>query len=165
MAEIIRDHGALAEKLAALRAGGKRIVLTNGCFDLLHVGHVRYLEGAKALGDILVVALNSDDSVRRLKGKERPLLPLADRLGILAAFRMVDFVTAFEEDTVSPLLLKLRPDIHAKGTDYTLDTVPERATAASYGGKVAVVGDPKDHASKNLIHEILEKFGPAPGSA
>jgi D-glycero-beta-D-manno-heptose 1-phosphate adenylyltransferase len=164
MAEIIRDHGALAERLAALRAGGKRIVLTNGCFDLLHVGHVRYLEGAKALGDILVVALNSDGSVRRLKGKERPLLPLADRLGILAAFRMVDFVTAFEEDTVSPLLLKLRPDIHAKGTDYTLDTVPERATVASYGGKVAVVGDPKDHASKNLIREILEKFGPPPGS-
>jgi D-glycero-beta-D-manno-heptose 1-phosphate adenylyltransferase len=160
MAEVILDHDQLAKKLGALKAQGKTIVFTNGCFDLLHVGHVRYLRGAKALGDILVLALNSDDSIRRLKGKERPLLPLKDRLGILSAFEMVDFVTAFEEDTVTPLLLKLKPNIHAKGTDYTPETVPEKDTVASYGGKVAVVGDPKDHASKNLIQEIVSKYGP-----
>jgi rfaE bifunctional protein nucleotidyltransferase chain/domain len=160
MAEVILDHSKLAERLRAFQARGQKVVFTNGCFDLLHVGHVRYLRGAKALGDVLVLAVNSDDSVRRLKGKERPLLPLEDRLGILSAFEMIDFVTAFEEDTVSPLLLQLKPDIHAKGTDYTPDTIPEKDTVASYGGKVAAVGDPKDHASKNLIREILEKYGP-----
>ena len=159
MAQVILNHDELAKRLEALRGQGKRIVFTNGCFDLLHVGHVRYLRGAKALGDVLVLAVNSDDSIRRLKGEQRPLLPLEDRLGILSAFEMVDFVTAFEEDTVTTLLLKLKPDIHAKGTDYTVDTVPEKDTVASYGGKVAVVGDPKDHASKNLISEILKKYG------
>jgi rfaE bifunctional protein nucleotidyltransferase chain/domain len=161
MAEIILNPDELSKKLTALKAQGKKIVFANGCFDLLHVGHVRYLQGSKALGDILVVALNSDDSIRRIKGKERPLLPLADRLGILASFKGVDFVTAFEEDTVSPLLLKLQPHIQAKGTDYTPETIPEKDTVASFGGKVAVVGDPKDHASKNLIQEILKKYGPA----
>jgi len=163
MAQIVLDHNELAKKLETLKAQGKKVVFTNGCFDLLHVGHVRYLRGAKALGDVLVLALNSDDSIRRLKGKERPLLPLEDRLGILSAFEMVDFVTAFEEDTVTPLLLKLKPHIHAKGTDYTPETVPEKDTVASFGGKVAVVGDPKDHASKNLIQEILRKYAPATG--
>ncbi len=158
MAEIILNQGDLARKVEALKAQGKKIIFTNGCFDLLHVGHVRYLEGAKSLGDILVLALNSDESIKRLKGKERPLLPLEDRLGILSAFKSVDFVTAFDEDTVSPLLLKLKPHIHAKGTDYTPDSVPEKDTVASYGGKVAVVGDPKDHASKNLIQLILQKY-------
>src|SRR5580658_8697958 len=114
MAEVILDHSKLAEKLQAFQARGQKVVFTNGCFDLLHVGHVRYLRGAKALGDVLVLAVNSDDSVRRLKGKERPLLPLEDRLGILSAFEMIDFVTAFEDDTVTPLLLQLKPDIHAK---------------------------------------------------
>jgi rfaE bifunctional protein nucleotidyltransferase chain/domain len=162
MAEVVLNHDALANKLEALKAQGKKIVFTNGCFDMLHVGHVRYLRGAKALGDILVLAVNSDESIRRLKGKERPLLPLEDRLGILSAFKMVDFVTAFEDDTVTPLLLKLKPHIQAKGTDYTPDTVPEKDTMASFGGKVAVVGDPKNHASKNLIQEILKKYGPLP---
>src|ERR1041384_4229580 len=151
MAEIILSHDELAGKLGSLKARGKKIVLANGCFDLLHVGHARYLAGAKALGDVLVLALNSDESVRRLKGKERPLLPLEDRLGILSAFKAVDFVTAFDDDTVAPLILKLKPHIHAKGTDYTPDTVPEKETVAAAGGKVAVVGDPKDHASKHLI--------------
>jgi rfaE bifunctional protein nucleotidyltransferase chain/domain len=162
MAQVVLNHDELSKKVQALKAQGKTVVFANGCFDLLHVGHVRYLRGAKALGDVLVLALNSDDSIRRLKGKERPLLPLADRLGILSAFEMVDFVTAFEDDTVTPLLLKLKPDIHAKGTDYTPDTVPEKATMDSIGGRVAVVGDPKDHASKNLIQEILKKYGPKP---
>lgn len=160
MGQVVLDHAELSKKLEALKSQGKKIVFTNGCFDILHVGHVRYLRGAKALGDVLVLAVNSDESVRRLKGKERPLLALTDRLGILSAFEMVDFVTAFEEDTVTPLLLKLKPHIQAKGTDYTPDTVPEKDTVASFGGKVAVVGDPKDHASKNLIKEILEKYGP-----
>jgi D-glycero-beta-D-manno-heptose 1-phosphate adenylyltransferase len=160
MAEVVLNHSELAKKLETLKAQGKKVVFTNGCFDLLHVGHVRYLRGAKALGDVLVLAVNSDDSVRRLKGKERPLLTLEDRLGILSAFEMVDFVTAFEEDTVTPLLLKLKPNIQAKGTDYTTDSIPEKDTMASFGGQVAVVGDPKDHASKNLIKEIVEKYGP-----
>ncbi|MGH7740079.1 MAG: adenylyltransferase/cytidyltransferase family protein [bacterium] len=160
MAEIILDHAQLAARVQALQALGKKVVFANGCFDLLHVGHVRYLRGARALGDALVLAVNSDESVRRLKGSARPLLPLEDRLGILAAFEMVDFVTAFEEDTVSPLLLKLKPDLQAKGTDYTPDTIPEKDTVASYGGRVVVAGDSKDHASKNLIQEIVEKYGP-----
>lgn len=158
MAEAVLDHDVLAEKIRILKTRGKKIVFANGCFDLLHVGHVRYLRGAKDLGDVLVLALNSDDSVRRLKGPERPLLPLEDRLGILSAFKMVDFVTVFNDDTVTPLLLKLKPDIHAKGTDYTPETVPEKDTVASYGGKVAVVGDSKDHASRDLIQEILSKY-------
>lgn len=160
MAEIILDHAQLAAKVQALQAQGEKVVFANGCFDLLHVGHVRYLRGARALGDVLVLAVNSDGSVRRLKGPARPLLPLEDRLGILAAFEMVDFVTAFEEDTVAPLLLKLKPDLQAKGTDYTPETIPEKDTVASYGGRVAVAGDRKDHASKNLIQEIVEKYGP-----
>ena len=158
MAEIVLNHNELSEKLESLKVLGKRTVLANGCFDLLHVGHARYLEGAKALGDVLVLALNSDESVRRLKGKARPLLPLEDRLGILSAFKAVDFVTAFDDDTVAPLILKLKPHVHAKGTDYTPDTVPERDTVAAAGGKVAVVGDPKNHASKDLIQEILRKY-------
>ena len=162
MAEIILDQTELAKKVRILRDSGKKVVFTNGCFDILHVGHVRYLRGAKALGDVLVLAVNSDESVRRLKGPSRPLLPLEDRLGILSAFEMVDFVTAFEEDTVTPLLLKIKPDIQAKGTDYTPDSIPEKDTMASFGGKVAVVGDPKDHASKNLIQEIVGKYGPLP---
>lgn len=160
MAEVILDRNALAARVKTLQAQGRRVVFTNGCFDLIHVGHVRYLRGAKALGDVLLLALNSDDSVRRLKGPQRPLLPLEDRLAVLSAFEMVDLLTAFDEDNVTPLLLALKPDVHAKGTDYTPDTVPEKDTVASYGGKVAVVGDPKDHASKDLIREIVRKYGP-----
>ena len=162
MAQVILNHDELAKKIDELKKQGKKVIFANGCFDLLHVGHVRYLRGAKTLGDVLVLAINSDASVRRLKGPERPLLPLEDRLGILSAFEMIDFVTAFEEDTVSPLLLKLKPNVQVKGTDYTPDTIPEKDTVASFGGEVAVVGDPKDHASKNLIQEILRKYGPLP---
>jgi len=162
MAQVILNHDELAKKIDELKKQGKKVIFANGCFDLLHVGHIRYLRGAKALGDVLVLAINNDASVRRLKGPERPLLPLEDRLGILSAFEMIDFVTAFEEDTVSPLLLKLKPNVQVKGTDYTPDTIPEKDTVASFGGEVAVVGDPKDHASKNLIQEILRKYGPLP---
>jgi rfaE bifunctional protein nucleotidyltransferase chain/domain len=162
MAQVILNHNELAKKIEELKKQGKKVIFANGCFDLLHVGHVRYLRGAKALGDVLVLAINSDASVRRLKGRERPLLSLEDRLGILSAFEMIDFVTAFEDDTVSPLLLKLKPNVQVKGTDYTPDTIPEKDTVASFGGEVAVVGDPKDHASKNLIQEILRKYGPVP---
>jgi D-glycero-beta-D-manno-heptose 1-phosphate adenylyltransferase len=162
MAQVILDHNQLAKRIEELKKQEKKVIFANGCFDLLHVGHVRYLRGAKALGDVLVLAINSDASVRRLKGSERPLLPLEDRLGILSAFEMIDFITAFEEDTVSPLLLKLKPNVQVKGTDYTPDTIPEKDTVASFGGEVAVVGDPKDHASKNLIQEILRKYGPLP---
>jgi rfaE bifunctional protein nucleotidyltransferase chain/domain len=162
MARVILDHNELAQKIDELKKQGKKIIFANGCFDLLHVGHVRYLRGAKALGDVLVLAINSDASVCRLKGPERPLLPLEDRLGILGAFEMIDYVTAFDDDTVSPLLLKLKPSVQVKGTDYTTDTIPEKDTVASFGGQVAVVGDPKDHASKNLIQEILRKYGPLP---
>jgi len=162
LAEIILDRDELARRVKAFQASGKKIVFTNGCFDLLHVGHVRYLRGAKALGDVLILALNSDESIRRLKGPQRPLLSLEDRLAILSDFEMVDLLTAFDEDNVTPLLLALKPDLHAKGTDYTPDTVPEKATVDSYGGKVAVVGDPKDHASKDLIQEIVRKFGSIP---
>ena len=162
MAQVILDHDVLAKKIDELKKQGKKVIFANGCFDLLHVGHVRYLRGARALGDVLVLAINSDASVRRLKGPERPLLPLEDRLGILGAFEMIDYVTAFDDDTVSPLLLKLKPNVQVKGTDYTPDTIPEKDTVASFGGTVAVVGDPKDHASKNLIQEILRKYGPLP---
>jgi rfaE bifunctional protein nucleotidyltransferase chain/domain len=157
MAQVILDHDELAKNIDELKKHGKKVIFANGCFDLLHVGHVRYLRGAKALGDVLVLAINSDASVRRLKGPERPLLPLEDRLGILSAFEMIDFITAFEDDTVSPLLLKLKPNVQVKGTDYTPDTIPEKDTVASFGGEVAVVGDPKD-----LIQEILRKYGSLP---
>jgi rfaE bifunctional protein nucleotidyltransferase chain/domain len=160
MAQVVLNHDELAKKIDELKKQGKKVIFANGCFDLLHVGHVRYLRGAKALGDVLVLAINSDASVRRLKGPERPLLPLEDRLGVLAAFEMIDYITSFEEDTVSPLLLKLKPNVQVKGTDYTPDSIPEKDTVASFGGSVAVVGDPKDHASKNLIQEILRKYGP-----
>jgi len=160
VAEVVLDRKVLAGKIRALQAKGEKIVFANGCFDLLHVGHVRYLRGAKTLGDKLVLALNTDESIRRLKGPQRPLMSLEDRLGVLSQFEMIDFVTAFEEDTATPLLLALKPDIQAKGTDYTPDNVPEKDTVASYGGRVAVVGDPKDHSSKDLIKEILSRYGP-----
>ena len=136
------------------RSRGETVVWTNGCFDLLHVGHVRYLQGAKALGDLLVVGLNSDRQVRDLKGAGRPLVSEQQRAEIVAALEAVDFVTIFDEPTVESLLLALRPDVHAKGTDYTEETVPEREVVRSYGGKVAIVGDPKDHSSTDLIQRF-----------
>jgi D-glycero-beta-D-manno-heptose 1-phosphate adenylyltransferase len=136
------------------RAAGKRVVLANGCFDLLHVGHVRYLQGAAAEGDRLVVAVNDDESVRRLKGEGRPILPVADRTEIVASLRGVDYVIVFDGETVAPLLELLRPDVHCKGTDYTIDTVPERETVRAYGGRIAIVGDPKRHSTRELLNRV-----------
>jgi rfaE bifunctional protein nucleotidyltransferase chain/domain len=144
----------LVEMVTAARARGARIVLANGCFDVLHVGHVRYLAGARALGDILVVGINSDEQVALQKGAGRPVLPATERAEIVAALEPVTFVTIFDEPTVEELLLALKPDVHAKGTDYTTDTVPERDVVRSYGGQVAIVGDPKDHSTSEIIARL-----------
>ena len=138
------------------RAAGRTVALANGCFDVLHVGHVRYLQGARAEADVLVVGVNGDDSVRRLKGEGRPVLPAADRALLVAALRAVDHVVVFAEDDVSRLLLALRPDVHCKGTDYTPDTVPERDVVRSYGGRVAIVGDPKRHDTRVLLERVRD---------
>jgi rfaE bifunctional protein nucleotidyltransferase chain/domain len=151
-----------AGRLASVwRAAGKRLVLANGCFDLLHVGHVRYLQAARALGDALVVGLNSDASVQRLKGPGRPVMPAAERAELLAAISGVDAVVVFEEDSADALIARLRPDVHAKGTDYTEQSVPERGTVEAMGAKVAIAGDPKTHSTKDLITTILTRFGRA----
>ena len=142
------------ERVLAARREGRTVALANGCFDVVHVGHVRYLEGARAEADVLVVGVNDDASVRRLKGEGRPLLPAADRALLVGALRVVDHVVVFEEDDVSRLLLALRPDVHCKGTDYTAETVPEREVVRSYGGRVAIVGDPKDHDTRALLARI-----------
>jgi len=136
------------------RRAGRTVALANGCFDVLHVGHVRYLAGARAEADVLVVGVNGDESVRRLKGKGRPLLPAGDRAVLVAALASVDHVVVFAEDDVGPLLLALRPDVHCKGTDYTPETVPEREVVRSYGGRVAIVGDAKDHDTRRLIEKV-----------
>jgi len=143
--------GALAARLSG---EGKRIVLANGVFDLLHVGHVRYLSAARALGDVLFVGVNGDAAVRRLKGAGRPLMPAAERVELLSTLRPVDHVVVFEEDTADRLVTLLRPDVHAKGTDYTAATVPEAASVRAVGGRVAIVGDPKDHATRDVIAQI-----------
>ena len=133
-----------------------RVALANGCFDVLHVGHVRYLEGARREADLLVVGVNGDESVRRLKGPGRPVMPEDDRAELVAALRWVDLVLVFREDDVGRLLLALRPDVHCKGTDYTPETVPEREVVRSYGGRVAIVGDPKDHDTRALLRKLRE---------
>ena len=143
----------------AQRQAGRRIVLANGVFDLLHVGHVRYLGAARALGDVLVVALNSDASVRRLKGPGRPIMTATERAEIVAALASVDGVVIFEDDTAEALVARIRPDVQAKGTDYTEATVPERAAVLAAGGRVAIAGDPKDHSTRDLIRAIVERFG------
>src|SRR5688500_973279 len=135
----------VARQVRAARAAGRTVALANGCFDVLHAGHVRYLQGARAEADVLVVGVNGDASVRRLKGERRPVMPEGDRAILVASLRAVDHVVVFPDDDVSALILALRPDVHCKGTDYTEDTVPERAVVRSYGGRVAIVGDPKDH--------------------
>ncbi len=136
------------------RRQNKRIVLSNGCFDTLHVGHIRYLQGARAEGDILVTAVNADESVRALKGGDRPVLDEQARAQLVAALRCVDYVIIFPEANVERLLEEFRPSVHAKGTDYTADTVPERATAARLGIRVAIVGDPKQHSTRALLENI-----------
>jgi D-glycero-beta-D-manno-heptose 1-phosphate adenylyltransferase len=149
--------GSLAEVAARVeeaRAAGRSIALANGCFDVLHVGHVRYLAGAKNEADLLVVGVNGDASVRRLKGEGRPVLPEADRALLVAALRSVDHVVVFHEDDVTQLLLTLRPDVHCKGTDYTPETVPERDVVRSYGGRVAIVGDQKRHDTRSILARL-----------
>jgi len=148
---LILDRDSLVNLITMERAKGSRIVLANGCFDVLHAGHVRYLEGARALGDVLVVAINSDFQVGRLKGEGRPILPARERAELVASLEAVDWVTIFDEPTVTELLLSIKPDVHAKGTDYTEQTVPERDVVRSYGGRVAIVGDPKNHSTTELI--------------
>ena len=144
----------LVEHVATARKNGARIILANGCFDVLHVGHVRYLAGARELGDILIVGINSDQQVAAQKGSGRPVLPAEERAEIVAALESVTYVTIFDEPTVEQLLLALKPDVHAKGTDYTADTVPERDVVRSYGGHVAIVGDPKDHSTSEIISRL-----------
>ena len=150
----IIDRTSAAALVTQLKREGKSVVMANGCFDTLHVGHVRYLSGAKREGDVLIVAVNSDDSVKCLKGPGRPVLGEQARAQLVAALRDVDYVVIFPEPDVASLLEELRPDVHAKGTDYTTDTVPERATSARLGIRVAIVGDPKDHSTRGFLDSI-----------
>jgi rfaE bifunctional protein nucleotidyltransferase chain/domain len=151
----ILSREALQRRAAEWRSAGERITLANGCFDLLHVGHVRYLQAAKALGGRLIVAVNSDESVRSLKGEGRPLMPAEERAEILSAFAAVDAVVIFPERDVRALIREIHPDVQAKGTDYTADNVPERDAVAEYGGRVEIVGDPKDHSASAIIRDRL----------
>jgi D-glycero-beta-D-manno-heptose 1-phosphate adenylyltransferase len=150
----ILSREELIERVAAAREAGAKIVFANGCFDVLHVGHVRYLAGARELGDVLIVGINSDQQVALQKGAGRPVMPASERAEIVAALESVTYVTIFDEPTVEELLLALKPDVHAKGTDYTTDTVPERDVVRSYGGQVAIVGDPKDHSTSAIIARL-----------
>lgn len=151
---MILNREELVMRIDSDRKNGFRVVLANGCFDVLHVGHVRYLEGARELGDVLIVGVNSDEQVARLKGSGRPILPAIERAEIVAALESVTYVTIFDEPTVEQLLLTLKPDVHAKGTDYTEDSVPERDVVRSYGGRVAIVGDPKVHSTSAILARL-----------
>jgi rfaE bifunctional protein nucleotidyltransferase chain/domain len=153
-ATIVPDFRELARKLAPLRAEGRTLAVTNGCFDLLHVGHVRLLAAARREADLLVVALNSDASARGHKGPDRPVVPLAERMEVVAALAGVDFVTSFAEATADPLLEALRPDVHVKGTDWSAERVPERDTVLRFGGRVVICGDEKTHSSTALAARL-----------
>jgi rfaE bifunctional protein nucleotidyltransferase chain/domain len=153
-ARIVADPRELAKTLAAARRDGRSVGLTNGCFDLLHVGHVRLLQGAASLADVIVVAVNSDASARVNKGAGRPIVPMAQRMEVIAALAGVDFVTSFGEPTAAALLDLLRPDVYVKGTDWTVETVPERDVVRSYGGRIEIAGDRKAHASSEMIRRI-----------
>src|SRR6476619_2981454 len=153
----VLSRNELIERVNAARESGAGIVLANGCFDVLHVGHVRYLAGARELGDVLVVGVNSDAQVERLKGSGRPIMFAMERAELVDALASVTYVTVFDEPTVEELLLALKPDVHAKGTDYTADTVPEREVVRSYGGQVAIVGDPKDHSTSQILSRMGEQ--------
>jgi rfaE bifunctional protein nucleotidyltransferase chain/domain len=153
MGRVVNDR-ELASLVEADRQAGRTTAFANGCFDVLHVGHVRYLEGAAREADRLIVAVNDDGSVARLKGPGRPILPAAARAELVAALRCVDYVVIFGEPTVERLLTELRPDVHCKGTDYTVDTVPEREVVRRYGGRIAIVGDPKDHSTRDLLAKV-----------
>jgi len=153
-AKIIADHETLRALLDEHKERGETVVFTNGCFDLLHVGHIRCLKGAKQEGDVLVVAVNSDASMKALKRQGRPLMAEEERLEILAAIRYVDYLTVFSDPTVDELLTMLRPHVFAKGTDYSVETVPERDTARSINARIAIVGDQKDHSSTDYLQKI-----------
>lgn len=154
----IKSIQELKKVVSQHRASGRKIVFANGCFDLFHAGHIRYLESARALGDVLIVGINGDACVVRLKGEGRPLQPESDRAEILASMACVDYVLMFDTLTVDGILRELKPDVHAKGADYTEESVPERETVLSYGGRVAIAGDPKDHSTRDLIQTIISKF-------
>jgi rfaE bifunctional protein nucleotidyltransferase chain/domain len=147
----------VASRIAEARVAGKRVALANGVFDLLHVGHVRYLEGAKALAEVLVVAVNSDSSAHANKGPGRPVVPAAERAELLAALACTDAVLIFDEPDVRAVIGALRPDVHVKGTDYTPETVPEREAVLAYGGRVVIAGDPKDHATRDLLRRLARR--------
>jgi rfaE bifunctional protein nucleotidyltransferase chain/domain len=151
-----KDVQELEGIVARARSEGRTVVFANGCFDLIHVGHVRYLQHARQMGDLLIVAINADESVRKLKGAGRPFMNEADRAEILAALECVDYVVTFAEPDVRRLLDRLRPDVHAKGTDYTEATVPERDVVRAYGGRVRIAGDPKDHSTRDLMARIRD---------
>ena len=155
----LRTLDELAEECAEWQGQGLTVVLVNGAFDVLHVGHLRYLAAASDLGDRLVVAVNSDLSVQLSKGELRPIIPEIERVEILSHLWMVDRICLFDSGAVSPVLERLQPQIHAKGTDYTVDTVPERKVVEAYGGQTAICGDPKDHATTDLIGIIVDRFG------
>jgi rfaE bifunctional protein nucleotidyltransferase chain/domain len=155
------DLDAAVRLAGQWRREGKRLVLANGCFDLLHVGHVRYLEGARRLGDVLLVGINSDRSVARLKGPGRPIMTAEERAELVGSLAAVDGVVIFDEDTADALVRALRPSVHAKGTDYTAESVPESAAVREAGGRVAIAGDPKQHATRDLIRLIANRFGGA----
>jgi D-glycero-beta-D-manno-heptose 1-phosphate adenylyltransferase len=150
----LKTIGELKALVAKEQAQGRTVVFANGCFDLIHVGHIRYLTAARSLGDLLVVAVNGDGSVHRLKGEGRPLMEEMDRVEILSALSCVDYLVIFEDDTADRLLRELRPDVQAKGTDYLEETVPERQTVLSYGGRVAIVGDPKKRSTRGFLQQI-----------
>jgi len=154
---LILSRAELLDRVNDLRKNGASIVLANGCFDVLHVGHVRYLHAARELGDVLVVGINSDEQVRLQKGVGRPVMDATERAEIIGSLAAVTFVTVFDEPTVAELLLALKPDFHAKGTDYTEDSVPEKDVVRSYGGKVAIVGDPKNHSTSKILLRLGEE--------
>jgi D-glycero-beta-D-manno-heptose 1-phosphate adenylyltransferase len=156
----IKSLAELEAMVPQIRASGRKVVFANGCFDLLHVGHIRYLQNARALGDVLILGVNSDACVSKLKGKGRPLQPEVERTEILASLECVDYVLLFDAPTVDGILKALKPDIHAKGTDYTEASVPERETVLAYGGRIAIAGDPKNHSTCDLIQTILSKIHP-----
>lgn len=155
----LRSFDALLEERDSWREQGLKVVLANGGFDMLHVGHLRYLAGARAHGDLLVVAVNSDHSVRSSKGPDRPVIPETERVEIISHLWMVDRIFLFDDANLDRILDRLRPEVHAKGTDYTVETVPERQSVEAYGGETVICGDPKDHATTDLIGLILKRFG------
>lgn len=156
----LRSLERISEDCRRWRREGWTIVLVNGAFDLLHVGHLRYLDDASRQGDFLVAAVNTDESVRRSKGPSRPIIPEAERVEILSHLAVIDAIVLFDSKTVAPVLELLKPDVHAKGTDYTVSTVPEREVVEKYGGKTVICGDSKDHATTDLLGTILQRFGP-----